>query len=86
VIGFDDIEQAAFNIPRLTTIRQPLVQMGELAPSNLIKRIEGPGTKSSEVMVEPKLVVRESTAEPASNPEAHSRGSKLTGTSRNLAG
>jgi DNA-binding LacI/PurR family transcriptional regulator len=86
VIGFDDIEQAAFNIPRLTTIRQPLVQMGELAASNLIKRIEGPGTKSSEVMVEPKLVVRESTAEPASNPEAHSRGSKPTATSRNLAG
>lgn len=64
VVGFDDIEQAAFNIPRLTTIRQPLLNMGELAARTLIKRIEQPAEKSREVLVEPKLVVRESTAPP----------------------
>lgn len=64
VVGFDDIEQAAFNIPRLTTIRQPLVNMGELAARTLIKRIEQAGEKSRQVLVEPKLVVRESTAAP----------------------
>ncbi|HWC20275.1 MAG TPA: LacI family DNA-binding transcriptional regulator [Terriglobales bacterium] len=64
VIGFDDIEQAAFNVPRLTTIRQPLLNMGELAARTLIKRIEAPGEKSREVLVEPKLVARESTAAP----------------------
>jgi len=61
VIGFDDIDQAAFNVPRLTTIRQPLIRMGELAASTLIKRIEHPEEKSGEILVEPMLVVREST-------------------------
>jgi len=64
VVGFDDIEQAAFNIPRLTTIRQPLLNMGELAARTLIKRIEESGEKAREILVEPKLVVRESTAAP----------------------
>ena len=68
VVGFDDIEQAAFNIPRLTTIRQPLLNMGELAARTLIKRIEQPAEKSREVLVEPKLVVRESTAAPPAEP------------------
>ncbi|MBV9330587.1 MAG: LacI family DNA-binding transcriptional regulator [Alphaproteobacteria bacterium] len=63
VVGFDDIDQAAFNIPRLTTIRQPLKHMGELAAETLIKRIEDPSHKPGEIIVEPKLVVRESTAE-----------------------
>ena len=67
VIGFDDIEQAAFNIPRLTTIRQPLVRMGELAASTLIRRIERPEEEPREILVEPKLVVRESTAPPTLN-------------------
>lgn len=65
VIGFDDIDQAAFNIPRLTTIRQPLVRMGELAAGSLIGKIEQPGEKTDDVVVEPELVVRESTAAPA---------------------
>jgi LacI family transcriptional regulator len=70
VIGFDDIDQAAFNIPRLTTIRQPLVQMGELAASTLIKRIEEPRTKSGQILVEPELVVRESTGPPPAPPSS----------------
>jgi LacI family transcriptional regulator len=61
VIGFDDIDQAAFHVPRLTTIRQPLIRMGELAASTLIKRIEHPEEKPGEILVEPMLVVREST-------------------------
>ncbi len=65
VVGFDDIEQAGFNIPRLTTIRQPLLNMGELAARTLIRRIEQSSEKSREILVEPKLVVRESTAPPA---------------------
>jgi LacI family transcriptional regulator len=70
VLGFDDIDQAAFNVPRLTTIRQPLKRMGELAASSLIKRIEQPEVETGDVIVEPKLVVRESTAAP---PSKHGR-------------
>jgi LacI family transcriptional regulator len=65
VVGLDDIEQAAFNVPRLTTIRQPLAQMGKLAASILIKRIEGQREKPRKIMVEPELVIRESTCPPA---------------------
>ena len=68
VLGFDDIEQAAFNVPRLTTIRQPLVRMGELAATSLIKRIEHPTEQSDDVIVEPELVVRESTSAPGQLP------------------
>jgi DNA-binding LacI/PurR family transcriptional regulator len=68
VLGFDDIEQAAFNVPRLTTIRQPLMRMGELAASGLIKRIEQPEVQTEDVIVEPELVVRESTAAPRRKP------------------
>ena len=63
VIGFDDIQNAAFQNPRLTTIRQPLRRMGELAAETLLKRIRG--TEYHKVIaVEPELIVRESTAAP----------------------
>jgi LacI family transcriptional regulator len=78
VLGFDDIEQAAFNVPRLTTIRQPLMRMGELAASGLIKRIEQPEMETEDVIVEPKLVVRESTAAPRRKP-VRLRASNHTG-------
>jgi DNA-binding LacI/PurR family transcriptional regulator len=63
VVGFDDIQSAAFQNPRLTTIRQPLRRMGELAAETLLKRIRG--TEHHKVIaVEPELIVRESTAAP----------------------
>ena len=64
VLGFDDIYAAAFHNPALTTIRQPLFEMGSLAAETLLARLsEGAGTKIPEVLsVEPTLVVRSSTA------------------------
>jgi DNA-binding LacI/PurR family transcriptional regulator len=64
VVGFDDIHGAAYLSPRLTTVRQPLNQMGEIAAEQLLTRIMN-GTKSGaqQVSVEPELVVRESTCE-----------------------
>lgn len=64
VVGFDDIYGAAFHIPALTTIRQPLVKMGSLAAETLVARIASAETASATVEVEPELVVRESTAPP----------------------
>jgi DNA-binding LacI/PurR family transcriptional regulator len=61
VVGFDDINSAAFQIPSLTTVRQPLDKMGALAGEVLLERIRG-GADPVEVMVDPELVVRESTA------------------------
>jgi DNA-binding LacI/PurR family transcriptional regulator len=62
VIGFDDIPGAAFNTPSLTTVRQPLNRMGEVAAQSLLERIEGKKDYPNEIAIEPELVVRESTA------------------------
>lgn len=64
VVGFDDIQSAAFQNPGLTTIRQPLRQMGELAARTLLDRISRPRASRYPkcITVKPELVVRESTA------------------------
>jgi LacI family transcriptional regulator len=61
VIGFDDIKAAAYTMPRLTTINQPLAEIGRIATQCLLNRIHDTATPRDEIMVEPKLVVREST-------------------------
>ena len=62
VVGFDDINAAAYAIPRLTTIRQPIEEMGRRAVHLLVDMIEEviapDGAK--EIVLEPELVVRES--------------------------
>ena len=63
VIGFDDISSAAYQIPRLTTVRQPLRRMGEIAVQTLLRRIQSPTEAYPEnILFEPELVVRESTS------------------------
>jgi LacI family transcriptional regulator len=66
VLGFDDIQSAAYQVPSLTTVRQPLQKMGSTAAELLLKKLAGKSTPDV-VHVEPELVVRESTA-PASEP------------------
>ena len=60
VIGFDDIESAAFYNPSLTTVRQPLKQMGRIAARTLLDRMRGIEFPN-EIAVEPMLIAREST-------------------------
>jgi DNA-binding LacI/PurR family transcriptional regulator len=61
LIGFDDIPAAAYITPRLTTIRQPLVEIGSIATQFLLNRIHNTAMPRDEITVEPALVVREST-------------------------
>jgi LacI family transcriptional regulator len=62
VVGFDNIPSAAFHIPAVTTICQPLQRMGALAAEVLLKRIAEPNAACpEELVVEPELIVREST-------------------------
>jgi DNA-binding LacI/PurR family transcriptional regulator len=65
VVGFDDIQSAAFQNPALTTVRQPLRQMGMIAAETLLQRITAPARAPypKEIMVEPELIVRASTAQ-----------------------
>jgi len=63
VIGFDDVLSAPFGIPSLTTIRQPLREMGQLGAEFLLNRINHPKAPyPQQVVMQPELVVRESTA------------------------
>ena len=61
VVGFDDIQYAAFNTPSLTTVRQPLAKMGQIAAETLLSRLEGGREYLPEIAIEPTLVVRESS-------------------------
>ncbi len=62
VVGFDDIQGAAFSSPSLTTVRQPLSHMGSLAAQTLLDRLEGEEESPPVILIEPELVVRHSTA------------------------
>ena len=64
VIGFDDIQVAAYHNPRLTTIRQPLHDMGETAARILLQRMQGFKDYPVEFAVPPELIIRETTAPP----------------------
>lgn len=68
VVGFDDIPGAAFANPGLTTVRQPLTRMGQIAAQTLIDRIEERDAYVPEIAIEPEFVVRESTAPAAGKP------------------
>lgn len=62
IVGFDDVVQAAYAIPRLTTIRQPLQEMGQIAAKTLLDIIHEKKKFPPEIVLQPQLVVRESTA------------------------
>jgi DNA-binding LacI/PurR family transcriptional regulator len=64
VVGFDDIQSAAYHTPQLTTVRQPLKKMGMIAAEALLRRIARPDddTYVREIVIDPELVVRKSTS------------------------
>jgi DNA-binding LacI/PurR family transcriptional regulator len=72
VVGFDDIPAAGFNSPRLTTVRQPLERMGQIAAKTLIDRIEGREEYVAEIAIEPEFVSRASTGPAAAYAAAQS--------------
>lgn len=60
VVGFDDIKPASWIRPRLTTIRQPLVEMGRVATKKLLNVINGDETETVTISLPVELIVRES--------------------------
>jgi LacI family transcriptional regulator len=65
VIGFDDVPMASQVYPPLTTIRQPLQQMGRSAVNILLARIAGIESPSDRITLPTDLILRSSTAQPA---------------------
>jgi DNA-binding LacI/PurR family transcriptional regulator len=64
IVGFDDIPEAQFFIPPLTTVRQDFNEMGRQSLMLLLSEIGAPERSSSRVIVEAELMVRASTAPP----------------------
>jgi LacI family transcriptional regulator/LacI family repressor for deo operon, udp, cdd, tsx, nupC, and nupG len=62
VIGFDDIDMAAYTIPPLTTIRQPRFELGQRAVQLMLAALDGHEPENQ--IVSGELVVRETTAWP----------------------
>ena len=60
VLGFDDIPQAAHVHPPLTTVRQPLEEMGRTATRMLLEHIQDPLHQPERVELPTELVVRQS--------------------------
>ena len=80
VVGFDDIRIAVHNNPSLTTVRQPLEKMGEIAARTLLNRIEEREEWVPEISIEPEFVVRNSTRRAIALPLARRDGEDaLTG-------
>lgn len=64
VVGFDDIEHATVVSPALTTVRQPLAEMGRTGVSLLMRLLERQRVETLHVELATRLVVRDSTAPP----------------------
>jgi LacI family transcriptional regulator len=71
VVGFDDLPQAAQSFPGLTTVRQPLHEMGQLAAQALLTLVEGQPLLMGHMQLPTNLVVRASSAAPAGTETAH---------------
>lgn len=62
--GFDDLPLAQAEDPSLTTIRQPIQQIGHQLVDMLISIIRGETLESSQILIEPELIIRESSGPP----------------------
>lgn len=64
VVGFDDMLEAAYFTPPLTTVRHNYIQLGTQAFEYLMQLMDDPETEVQQQFITPKLIVRESTAVP----------------------
>jgi LacI family transcriptional regulator len=62
IVGFDNIQMAKFTCPQLTTIAQPMFEMGKLGAKLLLERIRNDSLTQRNSVLEPELVVRQSTS------------------------
>jgi LacI family transcriptional regulator len=65
VVGFDDVEMASVVTPALTTVSQPLQEMGRMAIAMLYRQINGLPLEANRIELSTRLIVRASTAPPS---------------------
>ena len=64
IVGFDDLPEALWASPPLTTVRQPLAEMGALAARTVLRLVRGEPIETLRIELSTQLVIRESTAPP----------------------
>lgn len=64
IVGFDNISLAAYSIPELTTVAQPIYEMGRAAAGILLRHIDEDDAPIETILLETALIVRKSTAPP----------------------
>ncbi len=62
IAGFDDVPMASYYCPALTTVRQPIEEMGRIAVKELIKLVKGDAVEAKELILPHQVIFRESTA------------------------
>jgi LacI family transcriptional regulator len=65
VVGFDDLPQARWATPAMTTVRQPLSEMAAAALRVLLRMMDGDRPEGVRTELSTRLVIRDSTAAPA---------------------
>jgi LacI family transcriptional regulator len=64
IVGFDDVPEASYTTPSLTTVRQPLNEIGRMATQVLVDTIESTDFKSQQIVLPTQLIERESCTTP----------------------
>jgi DNA-binding LacI/PurR family transcriptional regulator len=65
IIGYDDMEFGKYTIPRLTTIHYPVIEVAEASSELILSRIGKDDLEEfQKIVIEPGLIIRESTAKP----------------------
>lgn len=64
IVGFDDTPEGAIAKPGLTSVRQPLIAIGHTATHLLLNRLSGIPVEPKMILLEPTLILRDSTASP----------------------
>ena len=70
IVGFDDVPEAGYLFPPLTTVRQDFASLGELIMQKVLIAVEEPDTVTEDTPLPTHLIVRQSTQAPGSDPVA----------------
>jgi LacI family transcriptional regulator len=60
LVGFDDLEWIALNYPQITTVAQPVYEMGSVAAQRLLAHLHGDNTSSMEIRLKTTFIIRQS--------------------------
>lgn len=63
IVGFDDIVENELLTPAITTIKQPVIEMGKIAGTLIMDLIDNAQTKTSKIILKTELIIRESVKE-----------------------